>query len=392
MSNIPATASGDTQDFDVDNIGTVISVVIGSGIALLALYIGPLFVSAYMAKLDVSESQAGLIVSTEMAGFMLGAAALFIIARLNWRKIMTTALLIMVVGNTSLLFIDNLTIFVVCRIITGFGAGIVMTMTLQVIGLMRNPDTVYGMWTVGQLSIGAVGLIVFPIVIVGYGIDFVFLSWAALAAILGLTVRFYPCGRAPLVRSSSKPGMPRRVVLGLLCLLGLFIYYGGQAGVWVYMERVGTSWGIDRAAVADTLFISLLAAIAGATMAILLGNKIGRAIPLSASMIISALSIILLILLRGTTLFTVAACMFNFGWYLFLPYMSAIVAAMDDNGKLLTGLAVTFPAGLAAGPAIAALLIENADTLLPCLIYGLVSVPLGLILILPAARFVSTEK
>ncbi|MFT5132321.1 MAG: MFS family permease [Gammaproteobacteria bacterium] len=392
MSNNPTAASDKSKEFDVDNIGSVISVVIGSAIALLALFMGPLLVGEYIAKLDVSESQAGLIISTEMAGFTIGSAVLFAIAGLSWRKIMTAALLIMILGNASLLFVDSLSLFVLCRFIAGLGSGLVMTMTIQVIGLMRDPDRVYGMWTVGQLALGALGMIVFPIVIASYGIDFVFLIWAALAAFLGLTVGFYPYGRPPLESSSGKSGMSRRFLLGLLCLLGLFIYYGGQAGVWVYMERIGMSWGIDRAAVGNTLFVSLLAAIAGATMAILLGNKVGRTIPLSVSMIISALSIMLLIFLSGTTLFTVAACLFNFGWYLFLPYMSAIVAAIDDNGKLLTGLAVTFPAGLAAGPAIAALLIGNTDVLLPCLIYGIVSIPLGLMLILPAAQLVAKEN
>jgi hypothetical protein len=71
--------------------------------------------------------------------------------------------------------------------------------------------------------------------------------------------------------------------------------------------------------------------------------------------------------------------------------MSGIVASIDNSGKLLTGLGVIFPASLTVGPAFAALLIGNADTLLPCLLYGLASNPLGLILILPATRYVPIE-
>ncbi|NKB37640.1 MAG: MFS transporter [Gammaproteobacteria bacterium] len=392
MNDKLATTAEDSQDFDVNNIGTLISVVTGSGVALLALFMGPLLVGEYIAKLAVSESQAGLLMSAEMAGFTLGSAVFFIIARLNWRKIVTSALLIIIVGNTSLLLVDSLPLFVLCRFVAGLGSGMVMTMTIQVIGLMRDPDRVYGMWSVGQLSFGALGIVFFPIVVASNGIDFVFLIWGVLTAILGLTVRFYPDGRALLKSSGSNSGMSRHHFLGLLCLLGLFIYYSGQTGVWFYMERVGLNWGIDREAVGNTLFIGLLAAIAGSATAVLLGDKAGRAIPLSISMLISALSIILLISLNGEILFTLTVCLFNFGWYLFMPYMSAIVASIDGDGKLLTGLAVTFPAALTAGPAIAALLIGNADTLLPCLIFGLVSVPLGLLLILPAARIVSIKN
>jgi predicted MFS family arabinose efflux permease len=387
MSDISALQNRKTHELDVNNVWTVSSVVIGSGVALLALFTGPLLVSEYISKLAVSESQAGFIVSMELAGFTLGAAILFGIAGLNWRRIISTALLIMILGNLMCSLVDNLPTFMLCRFVAGLGAGIVMTMTIQVIGLMRDPDRVYGMWTVGQLSLGALGMLVFPAVITHSSVNAVFLIWALLAAVLFISVRYYPEGRDAGSNMTEILNSKGRKALGLLSLLGLFVYYGGQAGVWVYLERVGLSWGIEREQVAYTLFVSLLAGISGGVVAIVLGDRLGRALPLSASMIISAISIVALIQLRGTTMFVVAACLFNFGWYLFLPYMSSIIAAVDDSGRLLTGLAVIFPAGLAAGPAIAALLIENADTLTPALLYGLFSVPVGLALILPAARF-----
>ena len=394
MSDASIASLRDTHEFGVDNVGTVISVVIGSGVALLALYMGPILVGGYIAKLAVSESRAGLIISTEMSGFTLGAVIFFVIAGINWRRIVMAALLAMIAGNVLLLFADKLFLFVACRFFAGFGAGVVMTMTIQVIALMRDPDRVYGLWAVGQLSLGALGMIFFPNVISGSGINVVFLIWALLAACLFLTVRFYPTGREKDENPNpgGSPVITHRLVLGLWCLLGLFIYYSGQAGVWAYMERVGISLGIGQGRVANTLFASLIAGIAGAGLAILLGNRAGRALPLSTSMIMSAISIVLLIQSSSPAMFIVAACMFNFSWYLFLPYISAIVAAVDENGKLLTGLAVAFPAALAAGPAIAAFLLDDADTLIPCLLYGLVSVPVGLILILPAARFQVVKK
>ncbi|MBT7952948.1 MAG: MFS transporter [Gammaproteobacteria bacterium] len=390
MSDISALQNRNTNEPDVNNVWTVSSVVIGSGVALLALFTGPLLVSEYISKLAVSESQAGFIVSVELGGFTLGAAILFGIARLNWRRIMSVALLIMILGNLMCSLVDNLSTFILCRFVAGLGAGVVMTMTIQVIGIMRSPDRVYGMWTVGQLSLGALGMLVFPAVIALSSVNAVFLIWALLAAVLFISVRFYPQGRDAESSMTENLNSKGRRALGLLGLLGLFVYYGGQAGVWVYLERVGFSWGIEREQVVYTLFVSLLAGISGGVVAIVLGDRLGRALPLTASMIISAVSILAFIQLRGTTTFVVAACLFNFGWYLFLPYMSAIIAAVDNNGSLLTGLAVIFPAGLAAGPAIAALLIETAGTLTPALLYGLISVPVGLVLILPAARLRQT--
>ena len=151
------------------------------------------------------------------------------------------------------------------------------------------------------------------------------------------------------------------------------------------MDRLGLSWNLDQETVLNTLFVGLVAGIAGSGVAALLGNKIGRALPLTISMIFSAVSIVLLIMFSGAKIFVFAVCLFNFGWYLFLPYISAVIAETDDNGKLLAGLAVAFPASLAIGPAVSAMLISNVDNFIPVLIFGLVSVPLGLVCIFPAS-------
>lgn len=390
MSIGDLTQYRDASNSNVDNPWTIGSVVVGSGIALLALYLGPLIVGEYIAVLDVSESKAGLIMSAEMSGFTLGAALLFVSLAINWRGIVITALLLMILGNVTCLLFDELSAFVIFRFIAGLGAGILMTMTIQVIALTCNPDRIYGLWTVGQLTFGAMGIIIFPEIIASQGIKSIFLIWAILAMILFASVQFYPRGRDSGSRPNSEHPTDHRVILGLLCLVGLFIYYSGQAGVWVYMERVGISWNLSPQMVAKTLFLSLLAGVGGSGLAILVGNRVGRSIPLVVSMIISAISILLVIQFSGANLFVLAACLFNFGWYLFLPYISAVVAAIDNTGKLLTGLSVTFPAGLAAGPAIAALLIGDTGTLTPGLIFGLISIPLGLVLILPGSRVRST--
>ncbi len=173
--------------------------------------------------------------------------------------------------------------------------------------------------------------------------------------------------------------------VGLACLAGVFLYYSGQTAVWVYLERIGITWNLQQALIARILFAGLFAGIAGATIAVALGDRIGRRIPVVASLSASAFSIALLLFPGESARFIVAACLFNLGWYLFLPYSTAVIASVDHGGKLLTGLGVVFPASLAAGPALAAMFVSNGDLRAP-LIIGLLSIPIGLIGILPATR------
>jgi predicted MFS family arabinose efflux permease len=370
----------------VDRPDTVLSVVAGSAVAILALLLGPLLIGEYVNTFGVSDSDAGWIFSVEMLAFTSASVTLFVILGKNWRRITTVALLMMVLGNTLCLVADGLVGFVSARFIAGFGAGLVMAMTIQVIGLMSDPDRVYGLWTVGQLALGALGILAFPQIISMGGTNAVFLIWAMFAALLLFSTRYYPKARDAVLHSKHRERSSWHFVLGICCLIGLFIYYCGQTGVWVYLERLGAQWNLGVEAVANILFVSLLAGIAGATVAVIVGNKFGRTFPIVMSLLMSAVSITMLIITAGEPAFLIAVCLFNFAWYLFLPYSSAVIAVADNDGKLLSGLAVVFPASLATGPAVAALLLRNADSLFPVLIFGLLSVPIGMVLMIPASR------
>ncbi len=368
--------------------GIIFSVVAASAIALLVLTTGPLLVGAYVTTLGLSVRSAGLLFSLEMLGFMLGAIAMFALLLRNRQRVVTAALGVMTGANVLSVFSETMPLLAALRCLSGFGAGILMTMTILVIGRLRNPDAIYGLWTIGQLSLGAVALLVFPAVIAAMGLPAVFAIIASLSATLFATVRFY----SPAPPTFGSPHGAARVeagpILGWACLAGIFIYYAGQAAVWAYLERIGVSWALQPDAVSLVLFAGLLAGIAGASLAVLVGNRTGRVIPVTASLALSAVSIGILMISGDSTRFGLGVTLFNLAWYLFLPYSAAMIAAVDRNGKLLIGLSVVFPGALAAGPAAAALFVRDSELLAPLLL-GLVSIPIGLVCMLPAARHTS---
>jgi MFS family permease len=370
---------------DSNDRWTVFSVVAGSAVALLVLLTGPVIVGAYVTTLGLSERLAGLMFSLEMLGFTFGALAMFAALSAKRRHVVTVALAIMVGGNVLSMLTEVTVLLAACRFFTGIGAGILMTMTVLVIGLMRNPDSVYGLWTIGQLALGATGLIAFPPIIETLGLPAVFAILAILSALLFSTTRFYSLFPPSSCQQDAQDSAGARVWLGWICLAGIFVYYAGQAGVWVYLERIGVSWQLQPALINKVLFTSLFAGIVGSGIAVFLGDRIGRVIPVSASLVLSALSIVLLVAPGASGQFAVAACLFNLAWYLFLPYAAAVIAAVDRNGKLLIGLSVVFPTSLAAGPALAAMFVFEGNFLGP-LVIGLISIPIGLVCILPAAR------
>ncbi len=189
---------------DSNDRWTVFSVVAGSAVALLVLLTGPIIVGAYVTTLGLSERLAGLMFSLEMLGFTFGALAMFAALSAKRRHVVTVALAIMVGGNVLSMLTEVTVLLAACRFFTGIGAGILMTMTVLVIGLMRNPDSVYGLWTIGQLALGATGLIAFPPIIETLGLPAVFAILAILSALLFSTTRFYSLFPHPLASRPHK--------------------------------------------------------------------------------------------------------------------------------------------------------------------------------------------
>ncbi len=92
--------------------------------------------------------------------------------------------------------------------------------------------------------------------------------------------------------------------------------------------------------------------------AAILSTRYGRLLPISIGVIISILSMTILLDDFNAFQFLVAACVFNFTFNFILPYLMACVAAVDMTGKLIILTSVSSSAGLATGPALAALIQE----------------------------------
>ena len=139
-----------------------------------------------------------------------------------------------------------------------------------------------------QLTIGAAGLYLLPGLIPGYGLAAPFLTVTVLALLVLPLVNSFPAqGRV----AGAAPDKISKLFLGLTGLLGIFIYYGGQAAVWAYFERMGMDAGIAPDTVGRILSASLVLGILGAALATWLGDRRGRRLPVVASMVCSATGI-----------------------------------------------------------------------------------------------------
>ena len=375
------------MSFDPNRPLSIFAYAYTSAVGVAILMIGPLLIGAYVDIEGMTEVQAGYLFSLEMTGYALSSALVFtIVTRVNWRHILLAGISITVLGNITSIYLHGYGELAGFRFLTGLGAGLLMNVTMISIGLTMNFDRNYGFWTVMQLTVGAAGLYLLPGLITGHGLAAPFLAITVLALLILPLVKSFPeHGKT----TRATPDKHNRLFLGLTGLLGIFLFHGGLAAVWAYFERIGMAARIDPDIVGSILSASLVLGIFGAALATWLGDRLGRRFPVAASMICAVTGIGFLWGMQSAYPYIIAAFLFNAAWYFSLPYLSAIIANIDTNGRLLIGLAVVYSSSLAAGPALATYVLNDAGYA-PVLWIGLLSLPAGLIIMWKAAGRIST--
>ena len=370
----------DTSKFDQPLSLFAFAYASAAGIANLSF--GPLLIGNYVLLENLTDAQAGFLFSLEMAGVTLSSFIVFaILTRVCWQHILLSGIVIVVLANILSTWTHGYADLMKVRFLAGLGSGLIMNMTMVSIGLTSNIDRNYGFWTVAQLVVGATGLFLLPFFIAELGIAAIYLCIVVIALPVLFLVKRFPRHGREVDGDSSQLSM---VLLGISGLVGIFIYYSGQAAVWAFIERIGIEAGFQATSIGSVLSLSLIAAIVSAVSATWLSDRHGRRVPIIMSMLCSAVGISLLWETSSLSSFTLAACLFNAAWYFCLPYITAVIANIDRDGRLLVGLSVVFPGSLAAGPAFASLLLSS-DGYIPVLLIGLLSLPLGLIIMWKAA-------
>jgi hypothetical protein len=261
--------------------------------------------------------------------------------------------------------------------------------------MTRERERNYGLYVVGQLILGVIGVKFLPALIASYGLIALYGTLAACALALLPTVRWLPSsGLAPrhsgqsTARVERLQRMPasridRRALMGLGAIL---CFYVALSAVWAYLERIGAHAGFRRETIADVLALASVCGVAGSVAAIALGGRCGRGLPICAGYTLLISSIASLFYVGASVpAYALGACAFKFAWTFALPFVLATLASRDQTGSIIVAANLLIIVGLASGPALAALSLQRAPDYSGTLMIGVVLAALSLILILPAA-------
>ncbi|AKA24165.1 MFS transporter [Pseudomonas chlororaphis] len=385
MSTQPQTLTAE-QPLSASPLALLAAIVLFAAITPTLLMTAPAVAAQLASQWQLGPARIGDLFSTELGAMSLATLpAFWWLKRVDWRRAALLAGTLFIVANLLSIWAQDYGVLLALRFCSALAGGSLMIICLSSAASTANPSRTYGLWVMGQLAVGALGLGILPRLFEHYGLAACYLLLALLMSLCLPLARCFPPG-APLSDSSAAqaPAAPRgKALCGILGILGFYI---SLSGVWTFIGSIGAKAGISAQASGEWLAVATVMGIVGAGCTSLIGNRLPRRLLLLLGYALLAGSVLLLLGAPTLARFAVAALAFKFTWTFLLPLILACLADLDRSGKLMNASNLVIGGGLAIGPALAGRLIEHSGGFQPLLIGGAGLALLSLALILGCRR------
>ncbi|TES82448.1 MFS transporter [Burkholderia cepacia] len=347
---------------------TLVALVVFAAITPLLLLVAPAVAGQLATQLGLSASQIGTYFFVELGAFSLATVPSYLwLGRIDARRVAAFAIALFGAGNLlTALWMPGFVALLALRAVTALGGGSLMVLCMTSAATSENSDRVYGLWVVGQLIAGAIGLFVLPHVFAAFGLRALYVALAGLALLAAPLSRGFPSSLgARTAPAQHARGAAARTPQGLIVLAigAVLTFYLAIGSVWTFASRAAAEAGLDPQSTGNVLAIASVMGIAGAALASCAGGRLARRAMLTAGYALLAASLVALAVVRQAGGYSAAIFAFKFAWTFVLPFILATVAQIDTSGRLVATLNFVIGAGLAAGPLLAGLMLDAGGTM-----------------------------
>ncbi|WP_431289577.1 MFS transporter [Burkholderia cepacia] len=347
---------------------TLVALVVFAAITPLLLLVAPAVAGQLATQLGLSASQIGTYFFVELGAFSLATVPSYLwLGRIDARRVAAFAIALFGAGNLlTALWMPGFVALLALRAVTALGGGSLMVLCMTSAATSENSDRVYGLWVVGQLIAGAIGLFVLPHVFAAFGLRALYVALAGLALLAAPLSRGFPSSLgARTAPAQHARGAVARTPQGsiVLAIGAVLTFYLAIGSVWTFASRAAAEAGLDPQSTGNVLAIASVMGIAGAALASCAGGRLARRAMLTAGYALLAASLVALAVMRQAGGYSAAIFAFKFAWTFVLPFILATVAQIDTSGRLVATLNFVIGAGLAAGPLLAGLMLDAGGTM-----------------------------
>ncbi len=346
----------------------IVSAILVGLVGAMVIFITPGFLAVIAQMTGFDDDQLGYLVAWDINSMAVTIGlSTFALARISWRKAVAAGLALIIIGNVLTVLVSGFEATVAARVVAGSGAGIAIGFAFAALGRAPNPDRAFAIYLVVGYILASAYLFAMPAIMAAISPQAQLLIFAALNALVLLTLRTLPDGskdEADIFAGGGKIDMPYSVG----ALVSVFLLFFAVVGVWSYTERIGAASRLSPEVIATGLSIGTMAGVVGAALAGMLPRTLGRSIPITLSGIACLIGFLLYRGEVSPTAFTVGTILTMLSWNFSQPLLSGLCSEACSRGRVVCamGSIQTFGSGLGPAAAAATLVTGSFDLM----IYG----------------------
>ena len=347
--------------------------------ASLAAVILPLLVTVSSRVFHLSAASAGRVEAAEMFGFAAGSALVSaLLSRTTVSRLMVTSVAVVVAGNLLTLVVAP-QFLLPLRLVTGIGEGMGGASNAAIVAGTSAPERYFGI-LLCSLFIGATVILrLDAAATAAIGPHAVYWILAG-ASLLTLPAALFARKSTQATQAGQRaPGgaLSRTTLIAIAVgLTAIMASYAAWTTIWAYAANVGQWSGLSLQQTNVVLSYATLAGMAGAGVAIVLGPRLGNAIPLLAAGVFMAASVVVVIFRLTPSTFPAAILLWMAGIEFATPYMIGFMSEADREGRATSLCAAAQTLGMSVGPALGAIVVDSAS--------GAVLGSLAIVLLIPS--------
>ena len=350
-----------------------------SGMAMLELgnlssTLAPFNVGVISDGFMASSQESGLVVSLEL--FFAAIGALFFGASsLKGQKLAFLGCFVVAVCYYLASLSLNVTEIFLIKSLSGLGCGMLIASGHSILAASKDPNRTYAIFTVFASCTGAT-LVYFSSIWIEEGgyvkffTNFIFIY-------LSLSLSFFLAKKSESsAPEESNTNKRSRFYIFTCLILAVLFFEVPSSGIWAFMERFGVEdLGMEVSRVGEVISISIILSLIGPLFIGLVGNKIGRKVPILICLFLSSFCIYFIFGVATVNTFYYG----NITWNIIFTIMVILILGasgdIDPSGKLGSWLNACMLLSASISPAIFGwiLLDQSLSAIYPYLMFFLLA-------------------
>jgi len=338
----------------INRVPTLIAACANGVAGVLIFCLMPVLVGSFADHLGLDNSQIGLLSSVYFGCYtLITLSSIMWIRRLNWRFISIFGLVLTTCGLVFTIKNDTYHGVLIGMGIAGIGAAAAFVLSICMVSDMDNPDRKFAIKLIPEQLVPAILLAILPAwIITPYGLSGLLTVLAVF--FVGITgFAFWIPVSDPLERS-VKQHNEKDTKTGpvFFALISMLLYFCGFAGLWTFLERIAVEHHLDGAVTGMILALSLIATGVSPIIAAIIGDRLGRNLPMLTGTLVGLATLFLLVGDLTVWRFGIVAIIMPGAVYVVIAYFMGLVAETDESGRFAVLISAALSFGATLGPAV----------------------------------------